>query len=75
MPVEGTSSGLLAEEHVNRESRRIAVALKTARFNLPKTLEGLDFSFQPSLDRNRNFALAELDFVRRAEILHFLGAA
>ena len=55
--------GLLAEEHVNRESRRIAVALKTARLNPPKTLEGFDFSFQPSLDRNRILALAELDFV------------
>ena len=65
--------GLLAEEHANRESRRIAVALKTARLNPPKTLEGFDFSFQPSLDRNRILALAELDFVVRAEVLHFLG--
>jgi DNA replication protein DnaC len=65
--------GLLAEEHANRETRRIAVALKTARLNPPKTLEGFDFSFQPSLDRNRILALAELDFVRRAEVLHFLG--
>jgi len=65
--------GLLAEEHANRETRRIAVALKTARLNPPKTLEGFDFSFQPSLDRNRIRALAELDFVVRAEVLHFLG--
>jgi DNA replication protein DnaC len=65
--------GLLAEEHANRESRRIAAALKTARLHPPKTLEGFDFSFQPSLDRNRIFALAELDFVARAEVLHFLG--
>jgi DNA replication protein DnaC len=65
--------GLLAEEHANRETRRIAVALKTARLNPPKTLEGFDFSFQPSLDRNRILALAELDFVARAEVLHFLG--
>ena len=39
--------GLLAEEHANRETRRIAVALKTARLNPPKTLEGFDFSFHP----------------------------
>ena len=51
--------GLLAEEHANRETRRIAVALKTARLNPPKTLEGFDFSFQPSLDRDRIVALAE----------------
>ena len=36
--------GLLAEEHATRESRRIAVALKTARLNPPKTLESFDFS-------------------------------
>ena len=67
--------GLLAEEHANRETRRIAVALKTARLNPPKTLEGFDFSFQPSLDRNRILALAELHFVARAEVLAFAQAA
>ena len=38
-----------------------------------KTLEGFDFSFQPSLDRERIAALAQLDFIRRAEVVHFLG--
>jgi DNA replication protein DnaC len=65
--------GLLAEEHATRESRRIAVALKTARLTPPKTLESFDFSFQPSLDRGRILALAQLDFVARAEVAHFLG--
>ena len=65
--------GLLAEEHATRESRRVAVALKTARLAPPKTLEGFDFSFQPSLDRGRVLALAQLDFVARAEVVHFLG--
>jgi DNA replication protein DnaC len=65
--------GLLAEEYESRENRRIAVALKTARLNPPKTLEGFDFAFQPSLDRNRILALAQLDFIARAEVLHFLG--
>jgi DNA replication protein DnaC len=65
--------GLLAEEHATRESRRVAVALKTARLTPPKTLEGFDFSFQPSLDRGRVLALAQLDFVARAEVVHFLG--
>jgi DNA replication protein DnaC len=46
---------------------------KTARLNPPKTLESFDFSFQPSLDRNRILALAQLDFVARAEVVHFLG--
>ena len=59
---------LLAEEHTNREGRRIGVALKTARLTPPKTLEGFDFAFQPSLDRNRILALAELHFVKRCEV-------
>jgi len=65
--------GLLAEEHVNRESRRVGVALKTARLTPPKTLEGFDFAFQPSLDRNRILALAELHFITRCEVVHLLG--
>ncbi len=65
--------GLLAEEHATRENRRIGVALKTARLTPPKTLEGFDFSLQPSLDRGRILALAQLEFVARAEVVHFLG--
>ncbi len=65
--------GLLAEEHATRENRRVAVALKTARLTPPKTVEGFDFSFQPSLERGRILALAQLDFVARAEVVHFLG--
>lgn len=64
---------LLSEEYTTRETRRIDVALKTAKLMPVKTLEGFDFSFQPSLDRDRIAALAQLDFVRRAEVLHFLG--
>src|SRR5213079_903394 len=37
------------------------------------TLTGFDFSFQPSLDRNRILALAQLDFIDRNEVIHFLG--
>ena len=38
-----------------------------------KTLAGFDFAFQPSLDRNRILTLAELDFIDRHEVIHFLG--
>ena len=64
---------LLAEEYATRENRRIAVALKTARLNPPKTIESFDFAFQPSLERNRILALAQLDFIARSEVIHFLG--
>ena len=64
---------LLAEELQVRENRRIGVALKTSRLTPPKTLESFDFAFQPSLDRDRILALAQLDFVDRAEVVHLLG--
>ena len=43
------------------------------RLNTVKTLTGYDFSFQPSLDKARIQALAELNFVARCEIVHLLG--
>jgi len=52
---------LLTEELTLRENRRIKMALVIAR------------SFQPSLDRNRIMALAELQFIDRAEALHLIG--
>jgi DNA replication protein DnaC len=64
---------LLSEEYATRETRRIDVVLKTAKLMPIKTQEGFDFSFQPSLDRERIAALAQLDFIRRAEVVHFLG--
>ncbi len=64
---------LLAEELNIRENRRIGVAMSTARLMPPKTLEGFDFSFQPSLARDRIMTLAQLDFIARAEVVHFLG--
>uniref|UniRef100_UPI0024909BF7 IS21-like element helper ATPase IstB n=1 Tax=Roseovarius nanhaiticus TaxID=573024 RepID=UPI0024909BF7 len=65
--------GLLSEEYATRETRRIDVALRTAKLLPVKTLEGFDFGFQPSLDRERIAALAQLDFIHRAEVVHFLG--
>ena len=64
---------LLAEELTLREGSRIKAALRMARLTTVKTLQSYDFSFQPSLDRNRILALAQLDFIRRHEVLHLLG--
>ena len=64
---------LLSVELSFRETRRIKVALGTSRLMPPKTLESFDFAFQPSLDRERIYALAGLNFVARAEIVHLLG--
>ncbi|MHC2357842.1 DNA replication protein DnaC [Sinorhizobium meliloti] len=38
-----------------------------------KTLAGFDFSFQPSLDKDRIFTLALLGFIEQCEAFHFLG--
>ena len=64
---------LLAEEFTLRENRRVKTALVMARLSTIKTLAGFDFSFQPSLDKNRIMALAELKFIDRAEALHLVG--
>ena len=49
------------------------IALTMARLTPIKTLAGFDFTFQPSLDRERILALAELGFVDRCEAVHLLG--
>ena len=64
---------LLAEEFTVREGRRIKAALQMARLATVKTITGFDFSFQPSLDRNRIMALAALDFIDRHEVVHLIG--
>ena len=64
---------MLAEEFTMRESRRIKTSLVMARLSTIKTLAGFDFAFQPSLDRNRILALAELKFIDHTEVVHFIG--
>src|ERR1700747_453554 len=59
--LEGSDT-LFAEERTLRENRRVKMALRMAKLSTVKTLAGFDFSFQPSLDRNRMLALAQLDF-------------
>ena len=64
---------LLGEEYSTRETRRIKMALQTARLSTVKTISGYDFSFQPGLDRSRVLALAELEFIERHQCVHLLG--
>ncbi len=64
---------LLVEELTLRDNRRVSTALRMSRLTTVKTLAGFDFAFQPSLDRNRILALAELKFIDRAEVVHLLG--
>ena len=69
----GALDQILIEELSIRENRRIKTALLLARLTAIKTLAGFDFAFQPSLDKNRILALAELTFIDRAEVVHLLG--
>jgi len=64
---------LLIEELTVRENRRVRTALTLSRLTAIKSLAGFDFAFQPSLDRQRILALAELTFIDRAEVVHLLG--
>jgi DNA replication protein DnaC len=64
---------LLGGELALREGRRVRIALTMARLAPIKTLAGFDFTFQPSLDRERILVLAELGFVDRCEAVHLLG--
>ena len=64
---------LLSEELTLRENSRIKAALRMGRLGTIKTLAGFDFTFQPSLDRDRILALAQLGFIGRCEAIHFLG--
>ena len=60
-------------ERVFQPGLRGKTALLMARLSTIKTLTSFDFAFQPTLDRSRVLALAELKFIERAEVLHFLG--
>jgi DNA replication protein DnaC len=71
-PLEAMDA-ILGEELTLREGRRVKTALKMGRLLSIKTLAGFDFSFQPSLDRNRILTLAQLAFIDRQEVIHLLG--
>jgi DNA replication protein DnaC len=53
---------LFAEELTLRENRRVKMALRMAKLSTIKTLAGFDFTFQPSLDRNRILTLGRVAY-------------
>jgi DNA replication protein DnaC len=63
----------LAAELSGREQKAIARRLKAARIPSKKTLDGFDFSFQPSLSERRLRELADLSFVGTCTNIVFLG--
>jgi DNA replication protein DnaC len=63
----------LGAELQGREQQALARRLKSARIPATKTLDGFEFSFQPSLSERRLRELADLSFVRTCTNVIFLG--
>ncbi len=64
---------VLSEEVASRESHGGDARVKAARFPQVKTLDDFDFSFQRSVRRQTIAHLAQLDFLREATNVVFLG--
>jgi DNA replication protein DnaC len=56
-----------------RNNRRLQAAMRSSRLPAVKTLEGFDFSFQPSIKREQIESLHELGFIERKENVVLLG--
>lgn len=64
---------LADEELAAKMDRSVNVRIHKARLPMLRTLEGFDFSFQPSLSPARVRELGALSFVQRAENILFVG--
>jgi len=64
---------LVSAQLAARMDRSFRERVARARFPGLKTLEGFDFSFQPTLDETRVQTLAELTFLAQAENVLLLG--
>lgn len=58
-------SRLLEDEIERRAQKQLALRVRRASLNTTKTLEGFDFSFNPSLNRQQVLELASGDYIRR----------
>ena len=64
---------LLEEEVAAKEQRRIETALKISGLPYIKSIDEFDFTFQPSLDKQKIMGLFDLSFVRQNGNVIFLG--
>ena len=64
---------VLSEEVASRETHGGEARVKAARFPQVKTLDDFDFGFQRSVRRQVISHLAQLDFLREAKNVIFLG--
>lgn len=64
---------LVDRELEHRQVKAIRTRINKSRMPAVKTLESFDFSFQPSLNPQKIWELAELGFLRQHENVLFLG--
>ncbi|WP_370515192.1 ATP-binding protein [Paracoccus sp. S-4012] len=73
MSLRETLAWLLAAEIGHREERRMRMATGIAKFPFVRTLEGFDFSAQPSLDPGQVRDLAACRWIANGDALLVLG--
>jgi DNA replication protein DnaC len=64
---------LIDQELEQRQRKAVQTRITKSRMPAIKTLESFDFSFQPSLNPQKIWDLATLNFIRRHENVIFLG--
>lgn len=64
---------LLEEEVAAKEQRRIETALKISGLPYIKSIDEFDFTFQPSLDKQKIMGLFDLSFIQDKGNVIFLG--
>jgi DNA replication protein DnaC len=67
--------GLLEDEVERRAQKQLTLRLRRASFDLEKTLEGFDFTFNPTVPRSQVTDLATGRFVERHENVLIQGPA
>ena len=66
-------SRLLEDEVERRAQKQLNLRLRRATVNTTKTLEGFDFNFNPTLNRQQILQLASCDFIRQKRNLLICG--
>ena len=64
---------LLEDEVERRGQKQLLLRLRRAAFNMEKTLEGFDWSFNPSINRQQILDLATGQWIERKEALLVVG--
>jgi DNA replication protein DnaC len=64
---------LLQDETERREQRQLALRIRRASINTTKTLEGFDFNFNPSINRQQVLDLATCAFIEQKQNVLICG--